>query len=95
MINADSIKLMKKGVMIINTGRGQLIDTKALIAGLKNGKIGHAGLDVYEEESDYFFEDFSSSVIHDDVLMRLLSFPNVLITSHQGFFTKGMIVVIE
>jgi len=88
MINNDSIKIMKKNVMIINTGRGLLIDTKALISGLKTGKIGYAGLDVYEEESDYFFEDFSSSVIQDDVLMRLISFPNVLITSHQGFFTK-------
>jgi D-lactate dehydrogenase len=88
MINTDSIKIMKKGVMIINTSRGQLVDTKALIQALKTGKIGHAGLDVYEEESDYFFEDFSSAVIQDDVLTRLLSFPNVLITSHQAFFTK-------
>ncbi len=88
MINEDSIKFMKDSVMIINTGRGQLIDTKALIAGLKDAKVGFAGLDVYEEESEYFFEDFSSSVIKDDVLTRLLTFPNVLITSHQAFFTK-------
>lgn len=88
MINSNTINMMKKGVMIINTGRGKLIDAKALIDGLKTGKVGYAGLDVYEEESEYFFEDFSSSIIQDDVLTRLLSFPNVLITSHQAFFTK-------
>lgn len=88
LINETSISKMKQGVMIINTGRGMLIDSKALIEGLKTGKIGFAGLDVYEEESDYFFEDFSSKVITDDILARLLSFNNVLITSHQGFFTR-------
>ncbi len=88
MINSESIASMKDGVMIINTGRGGLIDTKALIYGLKTKKIGAAGLDVYEEETDYFFEDFSTSFINDDILARLLTFPNVLITSHQGFFTK-------
>jgi len=88
LINDESMKKMKKGVMIINTGRGKLIDTKALIDNLKNGHIGSAGLDVYEEESDYFFEDFSASFISDDVLARLITFPNVLITSHQGFFTR-------
>ncbi|MBN2546922.1 MAG: 2-hydroxyacid dehydrogenase [Spirochaetes bacterium] len=88
IINKDSIGKMKDNVMIINTGRGQLIDTKELIMGLKNHKIGYAGLDVYEEESDYFFEDFSNEIINDDVLARLLTFPNVLITSHQAFFTK-------
>jgi D-lactate dehydrogenase len=88
MINSESIKLMKEGVMLINTGRGKLINTKDLIQGLKSGKVGYAGLDVYEEETDYFFEDFSSSFIEDDVLARLLTFPNVLITSHQGYFTK-------
>ncbi|TAN36113.1 MAG: 2-hydroxyacid dehydrogenase [Verrucomicrobia bacterium] len=88
MINAESIAQMKKGVTIINTGRGKLIDTRALIHGLKSGKVGAAGLDVYEEETDYFFEDFSSTVIDDDVLARLLTFPNVLITSHQAFFTR-------
>ena len=87
LINKESISQMKKGVMIINTGRGDLVNTKDLIKGLKNGQIGSAGLDVYEEESDYFFEDFSSSMISDDVLARLMTFPNVLITSHQGFFT--------
>jgi D-lactate dehydrogenase len=88
LINEESIQKMKKGVMIINTGRGKLIKTDALIEALKNGSIGSAGLDVYEEESDYFFEDFSNSMIDDDILARLLSFPNVLVTSHQGFFTK-------
>lgn len=88
MINADSIGKMKKGVMIINTGRGQLVDTKALIDGLKSRKIGSAGLDVYEEENEYFFEDFSRSLITDDILARLTTFNNVLITSHQAFFTK-------
>jgi len=88
LINKDTIGIMKAGVMIINTGRGELIDTQALIEALKSGKVGFAGLDVYEEESEYFFEDFSSSFIGDDVLARLLTFPNVLITSHQGFFTR-------
>lgn len=88
MINGKSISRMKDGVMIINTGRGKLIDTKDLIDALKKKKIGSAGLDVYEEETDYFFEDFSLSAVDDDVLARLLTFPNVLITSHQGFFTQ-------
>ena len=74
--------------MLINTSRGKLIKTAALIDGLKSGKIGAAGLDVYEEESQYFFEDFSAAGIDDDLLARLLTFPNVLVTSHQGFFTK-------
>ena len=88
MINKTSLFKMKKNVFIINTGRGQLIDTKALIYALKNKMINGAGLDVYEEESEYFFEDFSNEVISDDVLARLLTFPNVLVTSHQAFFTK-------
>jgi D-lactate dehydrogenase len=88
IINKDSLDKMKNGVMIVNTGRGRLIDTKALIDALKSGKVGAAGLDVYEEESEYFFEDFSTQVIGDDVLARLLTFSNVLITSHQGFFTR-------
>ncbi|MFH0753102.1 MAG: 2-hydroxyacid dehydrogenase [Candidatus Omnitrophota bacterium] len=88
LVNEKMIVGMKDGVFLINTGRGELIDTQALIEGLKNGKVGAAGLDVYEEEGEYFFEDFSSSVISDDVLARLLTFPNVLITAHQGFFTE-------
>lgn len=88
MINKDSIGKMKNGVMVINTGRGALIKTDDLIEGLKSKKVGYAGLDVYEEESDYFFEDFSDEVISDDTLARLLSLNNVLITSHQAFFTE-------
>ena len=88
MINPATIAHMKPGVMIINTGRGKLIDSLALLQGLKTGKIGAAGLDVYEEEEEYFFEDLSSSFINDDVLARLLTFPNVLVTSHQAFFTR-------
>ncbi len=87
MINAKALALMKNGVMIINTGRGRLIQTEDLIEALKSGKVGSAGLDVYEEESEYFFEDFSNQVISDDMLARLLILPNTLITSHQGFFT--------
>lgn len=88
IINTESIKQMKEGVMIVNTSRGGLIDTDSLIQGIKERKIGSAGLDVYEEESDYFFEDFSNQIIEDDTLARLLTFNNVLITSHQAFFTK-------
>ncbi len=88
ILNKQSFEKMKKGVMIINTSRGGLIDTKSLINYLKNNKIGYAGLDVYEEEDEYFFEDFSNKGISDDTLARLLTFPNVLITSHQAFFTK-------
>jgi len=88
MINAKTISTMKKGVMLINTGRGKLINSKDLIEGLKDGIIGSAGLDVYEEEGEYFYEDLSDRVLPDDLLARLLNFHNVIITSHQGFFTK-------
>jgi len=88
LINEETIHLMKDGVMIINTGRGGLIDTEALIEGLKSRHIGSAGLDVYEEEGEYFYEDVSDAIIEDDVLARLLSFNNVLLTSHQAFFTR-------
>ncbi len=87
VINADTIGRMKEGVMVINTSRGALIDTAAAVEGLKTGRIGFLGLDVYEQEEKLFFNDLSENVIQDDVIMRLLSFPNVLITSHQGFFT--------
>jgi D-lactate dehydrogenase len=87
LIDADAIAKMKTGVMLINTARGGLIDTEALLEGLKSGKIGYAGLDVYEEEADYFFQDFSDSLITDDLLARLTTFNNVMITSHQGSFT--------
>lgn len=88
IINSEVISQMKKGVYLINTGRGALIDTKALIAGLKTGQIGAAGLDVYEEEEGIFYQDLSDQVLTDDVLARLLTFPNVLVTSHQAFFTR-------
>lgn len=88
MINEYAIAAMKAGIMIINTSRGPLIDTEAVIAGLKKGKVGYLGLDVYEEEEDLFFEDHSESVIQDDKFVRLQTFPNVLITAHQAFFTK-------
>ena len=88
IINEQAIGLMKDGVMLINTSRGALIDTPAAISGLKTGRIGYLGLDVYEQEEKLFFNDLSENVIQDDDIMRLLSFPNVLITSHQGFFTE-------
>ena len=88
MIGDVAIGRMKPGVMLINTGRGQLIHTEALIDGLKEKRIGAAGLDVYEEEADYFYEDTSDRIMDDDVLARLLSFNNVILTSHQGFFTR-------
>jgi D-lactate dehydrogenase len=88
LINDRLLSLMKNDVVIINTGRGALIDTKALVKALKKGRIGGAGLDVYEEEEAYFFEDRSAVAIEDDVLARLLTFPNVIITGHQAFFTN-------
>ncbi len=88
MINDYAIQAMKPGVMIINTSRGPLINTGAVIEGLKTGQIGYLGLDVYEEEADLFFEDLSDQVIQDDQFVRLQTFPNVLITSHQAFFTQ-------
>ncbi len=94
LINSNAISKMKDGVMIINTGRGKLIKTNDLIDGLKSARIGSAGLDVYEEESEYFFEDLSGEILTDDVLARLLTFNNVIITSHQGFFTKEALTAI-
>lgn len=88
LINAEVLNSCKKGLMLINTSRGKMVDTKAAIQALKTGQLGALGLDVYEEEGDLFFSDLSSEVIQDDVFMRLLTFPNVLITGHQGFFTR-------
>jgi D-lactate dehydrogenase len=88
LINETSINKMKAGVMLINTSRGKLIDTKAAISGIKSQKIGYLGLDVYEMEEDLFFKNRSSEIISDDVFQRLLTFPNVMITGHQGFFTQ-------
>ena len=87
LINSETLGLMKNGAMLINTSRGALVDTKAVIDVLKNGKLGYLGLDVYEQEEKLFFHDLNENVITDDVLVRLLGFPNVLITSHQGFLT--------
>lgn len=88
LINAEALAAMKKGAMLVNTSRGGLVDTKAVIEALKSGQLGYLGLDVYEEEADLFFEDLSGQVIQDDVFARLLTFPNVLITGHQAFFTE-------
>lgn len=88
IIDEEALKLAKDGVVLINTSRGALIDSHALTEALKNGKVGAAGLDVYEEESDVFFEDFSSIVIQDDILARLVTMPNVIVTSHQAFLTR-------
>ncbi len=87
LIDAQAIARMKDGVVLINTGRGRVVDTKAVIDALKRGKIGRLGLDVYEEEEQLFFQDLSQGVISDDTFMRLTTFPNVLITGHQAFFT--------
>jgi D-lactate dehydrogenase len=88
MIGESQVAMMKPGVTLINTSRGGLVDTRALIEGLKSGRIGGAGLDVYEEEDGVFFEDLSGTVLQDDVLARLLTFPNVVVTSHQAFLTR-------
>ena len=88
IINKESIALMKKGVFLVNTSRGGLIDTQALIEGLLDNKFGGVGLDVYEEEEGLFYEDCSGEIMQDEMLARLTTFPNVLITSHMGFFTK-------
>jgi len=88
MINAETLKGFKKGAMLINTSRGGLINTMDVISALKNGQLGYLGLDVYEQESKLFFQDYSEDVIQDEMILRLISFPNVLITSHQGFFTQ-------
>lgn len=87
LVNKDSIDKCKDGVFIINTSRGKLVDTADLIAGIKSGKVGAAGLDVYEEETELFFEDYSDEIIHDDTLSTLISMPNVIVTSHQAFLT--------
>ena len=88
MINEESISKMKKGVVIINTSRGALIDSEALLEGIKDRKVGAACLDVYEEESNIFFHDYSNHIVNDDVLARLISMPNVIVTSHQAFLTS-------
>jgi D-lactate dehydrogenase len=88
IINKETLGIMKKGAMLINTSRGALIDAKAAVAALKSGQLAYLGIDVYEQEETLFFNDLSGKVIQDDIIMRLISFPNVLVTAHQGFFTK-------
>ena len=88
LINCETINMMKTGVMLINTSRGGLVDTRAVITGLKSGKLGYVGIDVYEQEEKLFFRDLSAGIIEDDIISRLISFSNVLITAHQGFFTE-------
>jgi len=92
IISKDALGQMKHGAMLINTSRGGLIDTLAVIETLKSGKIGYLGLDVYEEEEELFFEDFSGHILQDDTFTRLLTFPNVIITGHQAFFTKAALL---
>ena len=94
IINDRSIANMKPGVMLINTSRGALIDTQSVIDGLKSGQLGYLGLDVYEEEADLFFENLSGHIIQDDLFMRLTTFPNVVITGHQAFFTRNALQAI-
>lgn len=93
-VDEDSIALMKEDAVIINTGRGALINTKAIVHALKHKAIGGAALDVYEEEDKYFFEDWSTEIIEDDTLARLMTFPNVIITGHQAFFTQDALSAI-
>jgi D-lactate dehydrogenase len=94
LINDESLSYMKPGAMLINTSRGALVDSRALVRALKKGRLGAVGLDVYEEESHVFFEDLSDEIIPDDVLMRLLTFPNALVTGHQAFFTEEAMAII-
>ncbi len=94
LINADTLNQMKPGVMLVNTSRGALMDTVALIAALKSHHVGSLGLDVYEQEADLFFEDLSNKIIQDDVFERLLTFPNVIVTGHQAFFTEEALLQI-
>jgi len=94
MIDARALSLMKRGVMLVNTSRGALVDSRTVIAALKDGRLGYLGLDVYEEEADLFHQDLSGSVIQDDVFARLTTFPNVIITGHQGYFTREALAAI-
>jgi D-lactate dehydrogenase len=94
LINEKTLALAKPGFLLVNTGRGALVDTKALIDGLKSGKVGGVAMDVYEQESDLFFEDLSNEIVKDDVFQRLLTFPNVIVTGHQAFFTREALAAI-
>jgi D-lactate dehydrogenase len=94
LIDGSALTRMKRGAMLINTSRGAVVDTRAVIAALKSGQLGSLGLDVYEEEADLFFRDLSDEVLHDDLFARLLTFPNVVITGHQAFFTADALAAI-
>jgi D-lactate dehydrogenase len=94
LINTEKFSYMKPGAMLINTSRGALVDARALIRTLKKGHLGAVGLDVYEEESQIFFQDLSDEIIPDDVIMRLLTFPNAMVTGHQAFFTREALAII-
>jgi D-lactate dehydrogenase len=94
LIDAAALARMKRGAMLVNTSRGGVIDTRAVIAALKRGQLGSLGLDVYEEEGDLFFRDLSGTVLQDDVFARLLTFPNVVVTAHQAFFTADALTAI-
>ena len=94
LINSQSLAHLQPGAMLINTGRGALVDTPALIEALKSGQLGYLGLDVYEEEAQLFFEDRSDLPLQDDVLARLLTFPNVIVTAHQAFLTREALAAI-
>lgn len=92
LIDEQSLKCLKPGAMIINTSRGGLIDTKAVIQAIKTGQIGYLGIDVYEQEENLFFEDWSNTIVQDDDIQRLQSFNNVVITAHQAFFTREALI---
>jgi D-lactate dehydrogenase len=94
IINAETIARAKRGVLLINTSRGGLVDTEAAVAALKSGQLGGLAIDVYEQEAGLFFRDLSNVVVTDDVLQRLISFPNVIVTGHQAFFTREAITTI-
>jgi D-lactate dehydrogenase len=94
MINRETLSLMKPGAMLINTSRGALVDTRALLSALKQRQLGAVGMDVYEEESHIYYQNLSEQIIPDDVITRLTTFPNVLITGHQAFFTREALIMI-
>ena len=94
LVGAAPLELVKPGVMLVNTSRGALVDVEAVIEGLKSGRIGYLAIDVYEQEADLFFQDLSNEIIQDDAFQRLLTFPNVLVTGHQAFFTREALTAI-
>ena len=95
IVNAESLARVKRGALLVNTSRGGLVDTEAAIEALKSGQLGGLALDVYEQEAGLFFRDLSSTIVTDDILQRLLAFPNVIVTGHQAFFTREAITTIS